>query len=112
MSNSVVTPVFSSKLPRFIYGIDQEENEYILCTDSPQYLIKFQGVLDVETEEDEEDDDSDVLSSNKPPENKTEFHLEIFKFSSSGLTPITYESKVKAVQDLIKEAIAFYIEIE
>lgn len=112
MSNSVVTPVFSSKLPRFIYGIDQEENEYILSTSTPQYLIKFQGVVDLDIEEEDEEEDSDLLSGNKFQENKTEFHLEIFKFTSSGLTPLTYESKVKAVQELVKEAIAFYMEIE
>lgn len=112
MSNAVVTSVFSSRIPRFIYGIDQEENEYILCTTTPQYLIKFQGVVDVELEEDEDDDENSDLLDSEPEENKTEFHIEIFKFTSSGLTPITYESKVKAVQDLIKDALAFYLEIE
>lgn len=114
MPNAVVTSVFSSRIPRFIYGIDQEENEYVLCTSTPQYLIKFQGVVDVDLEgdeEDEEEDESDLLEP-EGQEGKTEFHIEIFKFTSSGLTPITYESKVKAVQDLIKDALAFYLEIE
>jgi hypothetical protein len=103
MPNAVITSVFSSKIPNFIYGVDKEENEYILCTSSPQYLIKFNGVIDPEESEDDDDIDEDAeLMLEKDGYQKVEFHIEIFKFTKSGLTPITYEYKVKAVQDIIK----------
>ena len=113
MPNAVITSVFSSKIPRFIYGVDKEENEYILYTSSPQYLIKFNGVIDPEESEDDDDDDEDTeLLLEKEGYQKVEFHIEIFKFTKSGLTPITYEYKVKAVQDIINEAIAFYLDLD
>lgn len=113
MPNAVITSVFSSKIPNFIYGVDKEENEYILCTSSPQYLIKFNGVIDPEESEDDDDIDEDAeLMLEKDGYQKVEFHIEIFKFTKSGLTPITYEYKVKAVQDIINEAIAFYLDLE
>jgi hypothetical protein len=111
MSNAVITSVFSSKIPRFIYGVDKEENEYILCTSSPQYLIKFNGVIDAEDDDEEDDQDTDLLTE-KTESQKVEFHIEIFKFTKSGLTPITYEYKVKAVQDIVNDAIAFYLELD
>jgi hypothetical protein len=113
MPNAVITSVFSSKIPHFIYGVDKEENEYILYTPSPQYLIKFNGVIDPEELEDDEDIDEDAeLLLEKEGYEKVEFHVEIFKFTKSGLTPITYEYKVKAVQDIVNEAIAFYLDLE
>jgi hypothetical protein len=113
MNNTVVTSVFSSKIPQFIYGVDKEENEYILYTSSPQYLIKFNGVIDPDESEDDEDIDEDAeLLLEKEGYEKVEFHVEIFKFTKSGLTPITYEYKVKAVQDIVNEAIAFYLDLE
>lgn len=112
MSNSIIPSVFSSKIPRFIYGVDEEENEYILSTLPPQYLIKFNGVVDAEEiDDDEDDEDSELLTENNKYK-KVEFHVEIFKFTKTGLTPITYEYKVKAVQDIINAAIAFYLELD
>ena len=123
MAHSYVSSVFHTSPPTFLIGIDKEEEvEYIVYTGEPPMLIKiYDGPEEIEDEGDEDqdlvlatgdfdDDDDDDEDDGVPGADV--FHLELFWITQSGPKNVGIEKGTKVVQEIVKSAMDFYIEMQ
>lgn len=95
--------------------MDEDEIEYIVSTKPPCLLIKIHDIT-LSGEEDEDEDEEEELAFPgqiiEKKEIKTSFHLEGLIFTNSGMKPLGVEKNLKAIQEIIKAAVVFYLALE
>ena len=111
MATDIITSHFSTKIPDFIYGMDEDEIEYIVSTKPPCLLIKIHDI-NISGDEDEEEELAFPGQIIEKEEIKTSFHLEGLIFTNSGMKPLGVEKNLKAIQEIIKAAVFFYLALE
>ena len=115
MNPSISSTAIRSDIPMFMYTLDENEEEYIICNGKFPMLIKvtdfeYEYVNEEGEDDDDEDDDSDVKDTEGSLTG--DFHVEILKYTNTGLKPLGYEKETKAVKQIIRRAIDFYLALE
>jgi len=109
MKQSISIEPIRSGPPPFLYTMDENENEYIICTGKFPMILKIKD-FEYEYIDDEEGDEEEPP---RDPESLTgDFQVEAMKFSNTGLKPLSYEKNTKVVKEIIKRAIDFYLALE
>lgn len=111
----------SEEIPKFLICIDSKDQEYILNTSIYPCLIKINGIMDKDGEEDEENEEEyefagvdaeDIDDVELDIQESFVFDVEVFKLTDKGIRPIGRERSLDSIQNIIRQAINYYVEEE
>ena len=111
MKQSISVSEIATDVPMFLYTLDENDYEYIICTGKFPMIIKIKD-YEYEYEEGDEDEEEESDTEHDPEKLIGEFHVEVLKITNSGLKPLGYEKETKAVKQIVKRAIDFYLALE